>query len=401
MHSFIGIIGVLVMMLLAWSISENKKKMDMRVIGGGLALQCILAIIVLKTDFGVAFFQYANDTVLFVLSLSDQGAKFVFGNVYQEHFFAFKVLPTIIFVSSLSYCLFYLGVMQKIVAGMGYVMVRVMNISGSESLVAAANVFCGQTEAPLFVKPYLKSMTRSEITSMMTSGMATVAGGVMAAFVGLGISAGHLLAASIMSAPAAVLIAKIICPETEESPTKGRVKVKMESDDVNILDAACRGASDGLLLALNVGAMLIAVIALVALLNAIIGQVAGLFGASLTFEEILGFFFWPLAFVMGIPWSECEAVGRLLGEKMVLNEFIAYIHLSEMIKEGTLSERSISIATYALCGFANFSSIAIQIGGIGKLEPGRKKDFAKMGLKAMLGGSLAAFMTACIAGILI
>jgi len=389
------------MMGLAWLLSNNKKKMDFRLILGGLSLQLILALFILHTEFGRNMFTWAKDLVDATISLSDKGAVFLFGENFRDHFFAFKVLPTIIFVSSLSYLLYYLGVIQRIVTGIAWVMKKVMNISGSEGLATAANIFCGQTEAPLFVRPYLATMTNSEIHALMTGGMATVAGGVLAAYEGFGISAGHLLAASLMSAPAALVISKIIYPETEVSPTRGSVKIALEIKEVNAFEAACTGASEGLKLALNVGAMLIAFIGLVALVNGVLGYFGGLFGLNLTLEMILGRLFQPLAFVMGVPWNESFLVGQLLGEKMVLNEFISYIHLSESMKAGELSDRSVTIATYALCGFANFSSVAIQIGGMSALEPDRKPDFASCGLKAMLGGTLAAFMTACIAGLLV
>jgi CNT family concentrative nucleoside transporter len=393
------------MMFIAWGFSTNRKKMDFRIIGGGLALQFVLALLILKTSPGEAAFEWAKNFVNTIISLSDEGAKFVFGPNFTDHFFAFKVLPTIIFVSSLSYLLFYFGVLQKLVELLAFIMNRVMGVSGSESLCTAANVFIGQTEAPLFIQPYLRTMTLSEINCMMTGGMATVAGGVLAAYVGMGISAGHLLAASIMSAPAAILIAKIMLPETEESPTMGTVKVSLEIKDVNAFEAACRGASEGLKLALNVAAMLIAFIALIALVNKGLQAVVYLVGmgeeTTLSLQMILGWVFQPIAFVMGIPWSEAGKVGSLLGQKVIINEFVAYLSLADMVKNGELSQRSVTIATYALCGFANFSSIAIQIGGIGALEPDRKSDFAKVGLKAMIGGTLAAFMTACIAGVLV
>ncbi len=416
MERAISFIGLFVMMFIAWGFSTNRKKMDFRIIGGGLALQFALALLILKTSPGEAAFEWAKNFVNTIISLSDEGAQFVFGPNFTDHFFAFKVLPTIIFVSSLSYLLFYFGVLQKLVELLASIMNRVMGVSGSESLCTAANVFIGQTEAPLFIQPYLRTMTLSEINCMMTGGMATVAGGVLAAYVGMGISAGHLLAASIMSAPAAILIAKIMLPETEESPTMGTVKVSLEIKDVNAFEAACRGASEGLKLALNVAAMLIAFIALIALINkglqAVVDLARMLFDFldrgpiippdfSLSLQMILGWVFQPIAFVMGIPWSEAGKVGSLLGQKMIINEFVAYLSLAEMVKNGELSERSVTIATYALCGFANFSSIAIQIGGIGALEPDRKSDFAKVGLKAMIGGTLAAFMTACIAGVLV
>ncbi|MFK7824463.1 MAG: NupC/NupG family nucleoside CNT transporter [Oligoflexales bacterium] len=399
---FISFIGLFVMLGFAWLLSNNKKKMDFRVIVGGLCLQFILATCILKSKFGQMVFVIAKDVVTTIINLSDKGAIFLFGKDFSEHFFAFKVLPTIIFVSSLSYLLFYFGVMQKLVSGIAWLMEKIMNISGSEGLVTAANIFCGQTEAPLFVKPYLKTMTRAEIHTMMTGGMATAAGGVLAAYVGFGISAGHLLAASLMSAPGAIVISRIIYPELEESPTSGHVAIALEIPESNAFEAACTGAADGLKLALNVGAMLIAFIGLVALGNLGLEQLGNLVGIQgFSLEMILGKLFQPIAFLMGIGWDESFIVAQFLGEKMVLNEFIAYVHLMEHAELGTLSERSITIATYALCGFANFSSIAIQIGGMGALEPSRKKDFAECGFKAMLGGTLAAFSTACVAGVLI
>lgn len=398
----ISVLGLLLMMVIAWGLSNNRRKIEWRAIGGGLALQFFFAYIILCTNAGLMFFDLTKDAVNAVIGMSDRGASFLFGeSLTTAGIFAFKVLPTIIFVSSLSYVLFYWGVIQKVVQGIAWIMKLAMNISATEGLVTAANIFTGQTEAPLFIKPYLRSMTRSEIMTMMTGGMATVSGGIMAAYVSFGVSPGHLLAASIMSAPAAILIAKLMHPETEESPTKGKVRVHLEISDSNSFEAACTGASEGLKLALNVGAMLVAFIALVALVNLLIDRVGGLFGFHSTLENMLGVFFQPIAFLMGIGWEESSIAGRLFGERLVLNEFLAYIHLGTEIRAGTLSERSIAIITYALCGFANFSSIAIQIGGIGALEPSRKSDFASCGFKAMVGGMLACFMTACIAGILI
>lgn len=404
MERFVSLCGLFVMMFIAWLFSNNRRKIDFRVVVGGLLLQFGLAVIVLKTEFGQEVFIFAKNFVTSIIDMSDAGAQFVFGDQFKEHFFAFKVLPTIIFASTLSYVLFYLGFLQKVVQALAWIMKSVMNLSGSESLVTAANVFIGQTEAPLFIRPYLKSMTGSEVMVMMTGGMATVAGGVLAAFVGFGVSAGHLLAASVMSAPASILLAKIMYPETEVSPTLGTVSVTLKAEEVNIFEAACKGASDGLMLCLNVGAMLIAFISLVKLVNISLDYAGSLVGIQLSLELILGTIFRPLAFVMGISWEESRIVGQMLGTKIVINEFLAYIQLSDYIsgdKVGQLSERAIVLTTYALCGFANFSSIAIQVGGIGELEPSRKQDFAKLGLKALLGGTLAALMTACVAGVLI
>jgi CNT family concentrative nucleoside transporter len=401
MERLISFSGLFVMLGLAWLFSNNRRQMNWRIIIGGIGLQFLLAVLILRTTAGEHLFGFAQDAVQKVVELSDSGARFMFGKDFSEHFFAFKVLPTIIFISSLSSLLFYWGIMQRVINVLAWVMYKVMGISGTESLVTAANIFMGQTEAPLLVRPYISNMTRSEINIMMVSGMATVAGGVLAAFVDMGISAGHLMAASMMSAPASIVIGKVMVPEEEVSSSTGAMELNLKMEDDNAFAAACRGASEGLHLALNVGAMLIAFISLMALVNLILGTVAGHFGYQLKFEDILGVLFSPLAYVMGIPWEDCLKVGQLLGVKTVLNEFIAYQDLAVFKNNNELSQRSVDITTYALCGFANFSSIAIQIGGIGSLAPERRKDFAKLGFKAMIGGTLATFMTACIAGILI
>jgi len=387
------------MLVLAWALSQDRRRMDWRLICSGVGLQLLFAVLILRTGPGKMVFEGARVAIQQVLAFSDAGAEFVFGEGFKEHFFAFSVLPTIIFVSSVMAVLFHLGVMQLIVKAMAWVMVRVMRVSGTESLAAAANVFVGQTEAPLVVKPYLETMTRSELMAMMTGGMATIAGGVMAAYVGMGADAGHLLAASIMSAPASLVIAKIMLPETETSPTLGEVRVQIPKQDANTLDAACRGAGEGLKLALNVAAMLIAFIALVACVNWLLSFLPDVAGAPITMQRVLGWIFAPLAWIMGVESGDARTVGMLLGEKTVLNEFIAYMDLCELREQ--ISPRSFTIATYALCGFANFGSVAIQIGGVGALVPSRREDFARYGLRAMIGGSLAAFMTACIAGMLI
>ncbi|MBA7706968.1 putative nucleoside permease NupX [subsurface metagenome] len=340
-----------------------------------------------------------------MIGFSNAGAKFIFGEtlVFGSEstlpVFAFSVLPTIIFVSSLMAVLFHFGILQKVVEFMAKVMVYVMDVSGSESLATAANVFVGMAEAPLVIKPYMKTMTRSELMAMMTGGMATISGALLATYASFGADAGHLLTASIISAPAALVVAKIMVPESEESLTKGIVKVDIPKQDANILDAACRGASEGAKLAINIAAVLICFIAFVALLNWVLSVLPNVAGAPLTLERILGWFCAPLAWVMGVEWNDAGTVGMLLGKKTIMNEFVAYVDLVKY--KDVISQRSFTIATYALCGFANFGSIAIQIGGYGSLVPTRRKDFAKMGLRAMIGGSLAAFMTATIAGILI
>jgi CNT family concentrative nucleoside transporter len=297
--------------------------------------------------------------------------------------------------------------MQWVVRGFAWIMLRTMGTSGAESLSAAGNIFVGQTEAPLLVKPFVKTMTKSELHSVMTGGFATVAGGVLAAYVGMLMVyfpdiAGHLIAASVMSAPAALAISKIMYPETEEPVTRGEVRMEIERTDANVIDAAARGASEGLSLALNVGAMLLAFIALLALVNGLLGWVTGLFGPPISIQTILGWLGAPIAWLMGTPWQDAQAVGTLIGEKTAVNEFVAYLHLADMLGEGApLQARSVVIATYALCGFANFSSIAIQIGGIGGLAPERRGDLSRLGFRAMIAGTLASFMTACVVGILI
>jgi len=407
MPRIVSLLGLLVMIFLAWLLSVNRRRMNARLILSGVVLQFILAVLILRTSVGQSIFSYARDFVTRVIEFSNQGAKFVFGKelVFGSEsalpVFAFSVLPTIIFVSSLMAVLFHLGILQKIVEFMAKVMVHVMDVSGSESLATAANVFLGMAEAPLVIKPYLKTMTRSELMAMMTGGMATISGALLVTYASprFGADAGHLLTASIISAPAALVIAKIMVPESEQSLTKGIVKVDIPKQDANILDAACRGASEGAKLALNIAAVLICFIAFVALLNWLLLLLPDIWGAPLTLERILGWFCAPLAWIMGVEWTDANTVGMLIGKKTILNEFLAYEDLGKY--KDVISQRSFTIATYALCGFANFGSIAIQIGGYGSLVPTRRKDFAKMGLRALVGGSLAAFMTATIAGTLI
>lgn len=390
--------GLAVMILLAWGLSSDKKQMNWRLIGSGIALQLILAALLLRTEGGRWFFEQARAVITKIIQFSDTGAAFVFGADFKEHFFAFSVLPTIVFMSSMMTVLFHLGIIQKLIQAMAKVMVYVMDVSGSESLANAANIFFGMAEAPLVIRPYLETMTRSELMAMMTGGMATISGATLAAYVGFGADAGHLLTASIISAPAGLVIAKIMVPETENSLTKGTVRIDVPRKDANVLDAACRGAAEGLQLALTVLAVLICFTAFVSLFNWMMSLLPDLGGSPLTLERILGWFCAPLAWVMGVEWKDAAAVGGLIGKKTILNEFIAYRDLG-LMKE-TLSRRSVVIATYALCGFANFGSVAIQIGGYSTLVPSRRKDFASLGFKAMIGGSLAAFMTAAIAGML-
>ncbi len=411
MKRAISLVGLTVMMGLAWSMSEHKKQVNFRVVWGGLLLQFVLAVFILKTSIGTAVFQSIGDFFTSILGFVDAGTSLVFGEEYIHHFFAFKVLPTIIFFSSLMSVLYYLGIIQKIVEAFAWVMQRTLGTSGSETLSAAANIFVGQTEAPLMVRPYISSMTKSELMALMVGGFATIAGGVMAAYAGMGIDAGHLVSASVISAPAALLISKLMMPETEPSMTMGRVELAIEEKHANIVDAATGGALDGMKLTLNVVAMLIAILGLVALVDAALGLIGGWIGALFGYDDwnwsmaaIFGYVFAPFAYLLGIPWADCMHAGELLGKKMVLNEFIAYAQMmawSQPDSGVVLSERSTLILTYALCGFANFGSVGIQIGGIGGIAPERRADLALLGMRAMIGGTLAMMMTACVAGILI
>jgi CNT family concentrative nucleoside transporter len=435
-YRFLSLLGVGVMVLLAWLMSVNRKAVRWRMVAWGLGLQMLFAVIVLSPFLQVFFFDVVDGAVRVLLSFSEAGANFVFQSVEAHQIlgpdgqiivedgmpvtfagrisppvktFAFWILPSIIFFSSLMGILYHLGVMQRLVLVIARLMQRTMGTSGAESLSAAANIFVGQTEAPLMIRPYVDKMTRSELHAVMTGGFATVAGGVMAAYVGFlqdipGI-AGHLVAASIMSAPAALAISKIMVPEVGIPETGGVLTYKDvvgEKPDVNVIEAAARGATDGLKLALNVAAMLIAFVGLIAMFDWLLMWVP-LAGEPLSMSRILGWIFSPLAFCMGVPWAESGLVGTLLGEKIVLTEFIAYIHLGEMVgaAEPMLSERSAIIASYALCGFANFASIGIQLGGIGGIAPKRMGDLASLGFRAMIGGTLAAFMTATVAGVLL
>lgn len=399
MERIVGFLGLWVFIFLAWLLSNNKRKMNFKTILSGVALQFLIGVILLWTPFGKSFFIGTNEFISKILSFSDAGAEFVFGKTFQDHFFAFSVMPTIIFVSTLMSLFFYLGIIQKIVEFFSWIMFKLMDVSGSEALASSANIFMGQTEAALVIRPYLETMTKSEIMALMTGGMANVAGGVMAAYVSFGADPGHLLTGSILSAPASLVIAKIIFPETEVSSTKGHVTLNIPINDANFLDAACRGASEGLTLAINVAAMLIAFIGLTTLLNYFLTFLPLVSGEPLTFEKILGWFFSPLAYLMGVTFKDSSLIGTLLGKKMFLNEFVAYVDLRQM--KNILSPRSFTIATYALCGFANFASIAIQIGGIGNLVPSQRKNLAELGVKSMLGGTLSTLMTATIAGILL
>lgn len=404
MERMISLLGLLVMVGVAYLISTDKKAIRWKTVIIGVSLQIFFGLIILKTPFGKTVFEQARSMFVNILGYTQEGSNFIFGQLSDPtkigFVFATMVLPTIIFMSALMSVLYHLGIMQKVVEWVAKLMMKFMGTSGAESLSAAANIFVGQTEAPLVIKPYVDEMTKSELMALMTGGMATVAGGVLASYVGMGIDAGHLLAASVMSAPAALVLAKLMVPETQKSKTEGVASLDLPKETVNVIEAATAGAADGLKLALNVGAMLLAFIALVAMLNGMLGWAGGLFGfPDLSFEFITGYLFAPFAYLMGVPWEECVQVGILLGKKLVINEFIAYLDLQKMMP--TLSERSIIISTYALCGFANFSSIAIQVGGIGTIAPKRRRDLAKLGIKSLIGGTLACFMTACIAGLFI
>ena len=407
MERFISFLGLLVMIALAWLCSVDRKRMNWRLILSGVGLQLALAALLLTTPLRQRTFDVVAALMTGFIACSDEGARFVFGEGFREHYFAFSVMPTVIVFSSLTAILFYIGILQWVVKLMAGAMIWVMDVSGTESLCAAANVFVGMTTAPLVIRPYLQTMTRSELMAMMTGGMATAAGGTMVAYVGMakqagyptGDLAGHLMVASLISAPASLVIAKIMVPEIEESPTKGTVKVEVPRADANILDAACRGAAEGLKLVLNIVAMLIAFIALVHLVNWGLAPLSRIVGEPLTLERMLGWLCAPLAWIMGVEWKDAHTVGILIGEKTVFNEFLAYQSLMEC--KDAISPRSFVIATYALCGFANFGSIAVTIGGISSLAPERRPDFAKYGFRAMIGGALAAFMTAAIAGMLI
>jgi len=428
-----SVLGLLLIGGIAWGLSVNRKAIPWRVVFWGLTLQLLFAVFILKTPVGAGIFASLNTLVVALLGFTVEGARFIFGDLVFNTvpvgegepgmapmsdtpglvartgaFFAFNVLPTIIFFSSLMSLLYHVGVMQVLVKGVAWVMQRTMGTSGAETLSAAGNIFVGQTEAPLLVKPFVARMTQSELMAVMTGGFATVAGGVLAAFVGMLVAyfpdiAGHLIAASVMSAPAALVIAKIMVPEDGEPETRGGLAVDPEKRYVNSIDAAAGGAAEGLHLALNVGAMLLAFIALIAMFNAGIGWAGGFVGLpDLSLQSLLGGLLAPLAWMMGVPWSDAPTVGALMGLKTVLNEFVAYLELSALLAGGAdLSPRSVIIATYALSGFANFSSIAIQVGGIGGIAPSRRADLSRLGLRAMIAGSLAAFMTATIAGMLL
>ncbi|KRA76836.1 Na+ dependent nucleoside transporter domain-containing protein [Lysobacter sp. Root667] len=418
-----GLFGLAVLVGIAWLFSNNKRRVDWKLVATGVSLQIAFAAVVLLVPGGKDVFDSIGHGFVKVLSFVGKGSEFIFGSLMDTSkfgfIFAFQVLPTIIFFAALMGVLYHLGVMQAIVRAMAWVITKVMRVSGAETTSVCASVFIGQTEAPLTVRPYIPKMTESELITMMIGGMAHIAGGVLAAYVGMlgggdpeqqAFYAKHLLAASIMAAPATLVIAKILVPEVGEPLTRGTVKMEVEKSTANIIDAAAAGAGDGLRLALNIGAMLLAFIALIALVNyplIWLGDITGLaaaIGKPTDLSSLFGYLLAPIAWVIGTPWVDATTVGGLIGEKVVLNEFVAYAHLADIVNgkvAGTvLTDQGRLIATYALCGFANFSSIAIQIGGIGGLAPERRADLARFGLRAVLGGSIATFMTATIAGVL-
>jgi CNT family concentrative nucleoside transporter len=404
--------GGLVILGIAYAGSTNRRAINWTTVAWGIGLQVLFALLVLKTAAGQRVFTILGDAITRLLGFAGVGAAFVFGPLgngtvwgrvmtgalgveggQYAVIFAFQVLPTIIFIAALFAILYYFGIMQLVVRFFAMVMHRVMRASGAESLNVAASIFMGQTEAPLTIRPYLPEMTQSELMTVMTSGMAHISGGIMAAYILFGIEAKHLLTAVIMTAPGTIMMAKMLVPETEVPKTMGTVRLVVEQTDVNVIDAAGRGTGEGLHLALNVGAMLISFLALIALVNALLGL------AHLSLEQIFGWVFAPVAWAMGVPWRDAPRIGNLLGTRMALNEFVAYSQLGPM--KGSIDPKSFTIATFALCGFANFSSIGIQIGGIGALAPNRRHDLARLGLRAMFAGTLANFMTATIAGFLL
>lgn len=414
----VSLLGLVVFVAVAWVLSYNRKLFPWRTVLWGLGLQFIFALLILKTAWGAAVFDLAGRAVSKLIQFSNEGCMFVFGplasddslhRVFPERSLVFAVLVTgtIIIVSALSSLFYHWGVLQKVVHAMAWVMRKAMRTSGSETLAAAANIFMGQTEAPLVIKPYVATMTRSELMCLMTGGMATIAGGVAAVYIKMGIDAGHpdiaghLLTASVLSAPAALLISKVMLPETEKSVTAATDAADVPRTTVNSIDALCRGAGDGMMLAINVIAMLIAFIAVIALANYLVTlpQEKLHVANPVTLQKLFGWVNAPFAWLMGVPAHDCQVIGGILGDRIVLNEFVGYLNLTS--PNTVIDSRSFTLATYALCGFANFSSIAIQVGGIGSLAPERRGDMAKLGLRAMIGGLLASYLTATIAGMLI
>lgn len=426
MERFTGLLGVIVILGIAFLVSNNRKAINYRLVLSGLGIQLVMALFILKTSIGQQLFYSLGNSIKKLLEMADKGGEFVFGGLVRpdllkpllgdaySYVFIFKIMPAIIFVAVLVNIAYHIGLMQIIVSFFARIVHFLMRVSGSEALSNVASAFVGQVEAQIMIKPYIPTMTMSELLASMSGSMACIAGGVMAVYISMGVPAPYLLAASIMAAPAALVISKIVWPETEESPTKGAVKLEVKKAHANLLDAIAHGASDGLKVSLNVMAMLIGFIALIALINALLGKAGLLMAAgnmdlsavgidvnNLSLNSIFGSVFSVFAWLMGVPSTDTFTVGSLMGTKMVINEFVAYSQLTPMIAGQTMSHKSIVIASFALCGFANFSSIAIQVGGIGELAPSRRSDLAKLGFRALLCGTLASYLSATIAGIMV
>ncbi len=418
MLRLISPLGLVVLLVLGWALSNNRRAFPWRTVLWGLGLQFIFAAVILDTHIGAVIFKGAQDVVDQLNVYANEGAKMVFGPLGDAvalrsvfgpaggFVFAITITATIILISSLSALLYHWGVLQRVVAGMAWVMQKAMRTSGSESLAGASNIFLGQTEAALLIKPYLARMTQSEIMALMTTGFSTIATGVMAIYAGMeGMSAGHILTASVLGAPAGLLMAKVMFPEMEASETGERHHFQTPRTAVNSIDALCTGASEGAMLSINVMAMLIAFVVVVAMADALFvwPQHAAGIADAVTLKQVLGWANAPFAWLMGIPWKDCGYIGQVLGERVVLNEFVGYLDLTSFVKEhpGALEARSVTLASYALCGFANFSSIAIQIGGIGALAPERRGDLAKIGMRAMIAGLLACYLFTCVVGVLL
>lgn len=426
MERLTGLIGIVLIVLIAFLMSNNRKAINYKLVLSGLGIQTLLALFILRVPFGQKMFAALGAAVTKVLDFSNKGADFVFGilvngkrldevfGMGSGFIFIFKIMPTIIFVSVLVSIAYHIGLMQRVVSVIARVVHFLMGVSGSEALSNVASAFVGQVEAQIMIKPYIGTMTRSELLASMSGSMACIAGGVMAVYISMGVPAPYLIAASLMAAPGALVISKIVYPETEESPTKGQVKLEISKSHANLLDAISHGASDGLKVSLNVLAMLIGFIALIAMVDYLLGWLGrGLYGtgislsavgidvSKLSLKEILGSVFSLFAWTMGVPWKDAHEVGGLLGTKIVINEFVAYSDLSALLKSNVLSAKSVLVVSFALCGFANFSSIAIQVGGIGELAPERRTDLAKLGFKALICGTLASYLSATLAGLFI
>ena len=427
MDRFFGILGIIAILGLAFLMSNNKKRVNWHTIISGLILQILLALFVLKTTLGKFIFEKIADCINKLLEFSNFGGDFVFGvltktnlhhnelfGTFGDYLFALKLIPTIVFVAVLVAIAYHLGIMQRVVSFIAKIVYKLMKVSGSEALSNVSSAFVGQVEAQLMIKPYVPTMTMSELLASMSGSLACLAGGVMAVYIGLGVPAEYLLTASIMAMPGALVISKLVWPETEKSETANTISLEVKKNHVNLIDAIAHGASDGMRISINVIAMLIGFIALIAMINAILGKfgmwifditgIESILGVSLTslsLKSILGAIFSVFAFLMGVPFSEAAQVGSLMGTKLVVNEFVAYLDLLPMIRDGVLSNKSIIIASFALCGFANLGSIAIQIGGIGEIAPNRKEDLAKLGVKALVCGTLASYLSATIAGIIL